>query len=282
MRLMIARSLIWLALAAVAIPLACSQSGAIATHPVERSCDRLAPVWSWSMDPYGSVESARDVAVIAALFSQIPSVSDSDELFMMMVKEPVPGGEEALFVFAPRPRETPVERFRIVHARATTPVSVGGPRVPVQVTEAFLDGKSILELERIWAAVTGAARWPNRKEHLRNIERRLAKVVNPPFGDFTFDYQGDNVFSQGTVFSPPPGSCLSSFVQIAETLMRFADESSPRKRHELRQSLLQDIATLSKRLGIADESSCGGAQCLTTTLMSLDESPEPAAPGRAD
>ena len=246
----------------VAPAISCGPSRSEGAAQATPMCDRLEPRPSPVSDPNYFSSPGYEATVAATLFSRISAGKAGDEeLLMAMVNDTIPQPQEALYILAPPPRPTPVGQYRVVHARARSRVNQGESAVNADFSEAFLDLDAVAALERVWTGMTAAARWRRSDEILPT-----KVAVHGPSRQFTFDYWGNHVFSQGMTTSSEDGSCSAALVSIGKVLVRFADAPNEQERRALRGKIMGEIQKLSERLGLANDDLCGGSPCRTAAL----------------
>lgn len=242
----------------------CTSMGPATLGEHARPCDALSPIYVPTLAPHLQWEARQRAGLVAPFFSRVPRPGfDTESLFMALVKDSDHGPTEVVYVLAPPRSPDPIDQFRVVHERAEDHVEADRPAPEIRATETLLDGATVLALERVWAELTGAARWRTSYPSGTIILHAKERPPSPAQTEFTFDYHGDKVRYQGWVFAPESGSCTLALAQIGETLMRLVDASDVRGRALAHAQLVDGIAALSGRLGIDAGSRCGGAPCLT-------------------
>jgi hypothetical protein len=220
-------------------------------------CDFLSPLPSPVTDPGYRAPPEYDEALSMTLFHRvIPTSPDGGELMMVMLKDAVPEAQEAVYVLAPR--RGAHGDYRVVHARARGRVPQGGPAAGAEYFEAVIDREAVLQVERVWTAMTGSARWRIRDEILP-LKPTHAMHAFPT--EFIFDYWGNHVFSQGISSAPDAEGCVAVLVAVGHDLMRLADEVDQRNRSNVRHQMLRRVGILSERLGLSAASDCAGSPC---------------------
>jgi hypothetical protein len=225
------------------------------------SCDHLSPASSTVANPYNPIPAGYDGALAATLFQRVPVSADygADELLLAMVKDSVPGQQEAAYLLIPS-KSARARDITLIHAKAAVRITGNSAKQNAVVTETTLDRNIARRLEQVWSAMTRDARWPSRQESQQTASMSFAQMLNPPLVHFTFDYRGDNVYFQGTAVSPQRETCRFALSDVGETLIRLA-AANVEERGAVARTLERQVARLAARLEIRPSSACGGAAC---------------------
>lgn len=161
---------------------------------------------------------------------------------MVMIRQNPYAPEEAVYILRTPPRPTPPE-YKVIHARAHASLvfkDVNDPNVGADFTESAVDTSTVQAIERVWGYMTMRAHWPNREDAIARLKWGGTRYV--------FDYLGDNVHGQGDTVSPEHGTCAGGLVELAELLIRIADEPDTQKKKVLHSELLEQSWTIFERL----------------------------------